>query len=180
MNNQISKATKFINASNSILGGWFLFFIIIICSLTFFMTICNAIVYFRIGNNETPNPDISKGFAWVLFGLNIILALLSIFVFFYVLLKISQIKELTSDYVDFTTQNVIAATFDNINPLVEQRKQLEFNVFPFKAQSSEPLDILKPNKTYTSKELENLTYQLRPEFSASSPETLQPFMNKYD
>lgn len=178
MNNQISKATKFINASNSILGGWFLFFIIIICSLTFFMTICNAIVYFRIGTNDTPNPDITDGFAWVLFGLNIILALLSIFVFFYVLLKISQIKDLTSDYVEFTTQNVVAATFDKINPLVEQRKQLNFNVLPVKTK--EPTDILKPNKTYTSKELENLTYQLRPEFSASSPETLQPFMNKYD
>ena len=178
MNNQISKATKFINASNSILGGWFLFFIIIICSLTFFMTICNAIVYFRIGTNDTPNPDITDGFAWVLFALNIILALLSIFVFFYVLLKISKIKDLTSDYVEFTTQNVVAATFDNINPLIEQRKQLNFNVLPVKTKES--TDILKPNTTYTSKELENLTYQLRPEFSASSPETLQPFMNKYD
>jgi hypothetical protein len=175
MNNQISKATKFINASNSILGGWFLFFIIIICSLTFFMTICNAVVYFRIGTNDTQNPDITDGFAWVLFSLNIILALLSIVVFFYVLLKISQIKDLTSDYVEFTTQNVVAATFDKVHPLAEQRKQLAFSTLPIK--TNESTDILKPNKTYTSKELENLTYQLRPEFM---PTNMQAFMNKYD
>lgn len=178
MNNQISKATKFINASNSILGGWFLFFIIIICSLTFFMTICNAVVYFRIGNNETPNPDISDGFAWVLFSLNIILAILSVVVFFYVLFKISKIRDLTDDYVEFTTQNVVAATFDKVNLIEQQRKNLAFNTLPVKTQES--TDILKPNKAYTSNELENLTYQLRPEFSSTNPETLQPFMNKYD
>ena len=170
----VSKATQFLNAWSNVLGGWFLFVLIVICALTIFMCICNAIVYIQIAVNND-NPDISKGLAITLAILNISLVLIAIFVFFYVLLKWSQLREIKNGFVEFTTQNVVSATFDKVNPAVEQRKYLPANIFP-----AETKDILKQDKGYTSQELENLTYQLRPEFLSSNPESLQSFMNKYD
>jgi hypothetical protein len=70
----------------------------------------------------------------------------------------------------FTTENVIKATFDKgVNPLIEQRK----NLYPGVMNQD---DILKQSR-YSSRELENLSYSLKPQFMPSTPES---FMNKYD
>lgn len=138
-----SMATK---AMSSIMGGWFIIIFSFICAFTVFMTVTNCVVYGRIASNDN-DPNISKGFAIALLILNIILAMLALFGFFYVLLKWARYKEMKKQ-MSFTEQ-VIKANFDDVNPVLEQRKNLY-------------LDILQPQKVnYTPDELQNMVDEMK-------------------
>jgi hypothetical protein len=179
MNNNNSKFKVALQAMSSILGGWFLVIFIIISAFTIFMCICNCVVYSRvIANGDDPN--ISSGFAWVLLFLNIALAILALFVFFYILLKWSKFNDIKAGYMEFTTQNVVNATFDkSVNPAIQQRKNTYAGIINqdiLLQTAAQP--VAKP--TYTAQELENLSFNLKPEFMTNNPGSLESFMNKYD
>ena len=160
---------QMLNAVSTILGGWFIGIFIFICAFTIFMSVSNCVVYGRIAANGD-NPDISKNFAIALLILNIILVIFALFGFFFILLRWSKYKDMQKGIKAFTTENVIKATFDKgINPAIEQRK----NLYPGVMNQD---DILKQSR-YSARELENLSYSLKPQFMQVNPES---FMNKYD
>jgi hypothetical protein len=168
MNNPVAKLNQALDAVSGILGGWFLGIFIFICAFIIFMSVSNCIVYGNVVSNGG-NADISKNFALALLILNAVLVLLALFGFFFVLLRWSKYKDMQKGIKAFTAESVIKATFDKgVNPAIEQRKNL-----PSKILNQ---DILKQS-SYSSKELENLSYSLKPQFMPSNPES---FMNKYD
>jgi hypothetical protein len=178
MNNP-SKLNLALKATSSILGGWFLVIFIFISAFTFFMSVCNCVVYGRIAVNGD-NPDISKGFAIALLIFNILLALLAFLGFIYILLKWSKYNDIKMAYMDFTTQNVVNKTFDKgVNPAIQKHK----NTYP--GIINQDILLQKASQqnakpTYTAQELENLSFNLKPEFMPSNPNSLESFMNKYD
>lgn len=177
MNNP-TKLSLAVKATQSILGGWFLVIFIFICAFTFFMSVCNCVVYGRIAVNGD-NPDISKGFAIALLIFNIVLALLAFIGFIYILLKWSQYNDMKMAYMDFTTQNVVNATFNKgVNPVIQKHK----NTYPGIINQDILLQTASKQQkpTYTAQELENLSFNLKPEFMPSNPNSLESFMNKYD
>jgi hypothetical protein len=158
-----------LDAISSILGGWFIGIFIFICAFTIFMSVTNCVAYGNIavsGGNE----DISKNFAIALLVLNIFLVIFALFGFFFILLRWSRYKDIQKGITSFTTENVIKATFDKgVNPAIEQRK----NLYPGVINQD---DVLKQSR-YSARELENLSYSLKPQFMPSKPDS---FMNKYD
>jgi len=129
-------------AMSSVMGGWFIIVFTFICAFTLFMTVANCVVYGRIISNDD-DQSVSKGFATALLILNVLLAMLSLFGFFYILLKWAKYREFKTN---FTTEQVVKGTFDKgVNPLIEQRKNLYS-------------DVLRQSKiNYTVDELQNLT-----------------------
>lgn len=144
--NKESSFTMATKAMSSVMGGWFIIVFTFVCAFTLFITVANCVVYGRIISNDD-DPNISKGFATALLIFNVLLAMFSLFGFFYILLKWAKYREMKKQI--FTTEQVVKATFDKgVNPVIEQRKNLY-------------LDILRqPKVNYTPDELSSLASKM--------------------
>ena len=162
-----------LQAVSSVLGGWFIGIYIFICVFTVFMAVCNCIAYYNIATADD-NPQISVPFAWTLFVLNILLAILAILGFFYILLRWTKYTDMKNKYMEFNTENVVKSTFDKgVNPAIQQIK----NAYPGTLNQNPDILLLnggmstnQPNPyNYTAYELQKMTNAVQNQIVLETP-----------
>jgi predicted membrane protein len=144
--NKDSSFSMAAKAMSSVMGGWFIIVFTFVCAFALFMTVANCVVYGRIISNDD-DQSVSKGFATALLIFNVLLAMFSLFGFFYILLKWAKYREMKKQI--FTTEQVVKGTFDKgVNPVIEQRKNLYSDI------------LQQPKVNYTLDELQNVANML--------------------